>query len=414
MELELVVSYLLKSHACVIIPNLGGFISQRTPSIFDVDKKVFLPPSKKVVFNSKLINNDGLLTDSFAHLNHLSFSEAKERISIEINQWKKQLQDGNRIQIDYFGFLFTDNFGQIRFEQNFAENTLLSSYGLPSISIELAQESTILIEQPVVQTEHELTVPSEKQIEEKILAFTPIVNSDKKIQTAKDNDSPQFKITSPLPKEKRNTSFALTKYAVAFVLVAIIFYSFWIPLKTNFLESHILSISDFNPFAEYKPFNFKSSEISPITNTVEAKKDLKKVLQNKNLEHVYSYEIDGNTFKSIKINKEKVSTSKLSIINKSNLSSKEGINKDNAAKATIYPINNSNFYLIGNCFKDIANANNYIQQMKNIGVNAHIVDNKSGLYRVSIGDANNENELEIITNQLKTKGINNWWILKNK
>ena len=70
MDISKHLSTLLKFHECVIIPDFGGFISNYIPSRFDPFRNVFLPPTKEIVFNSKINKNDGLL------INHLVETEA--------------------------------------------------------------------------------------------------------------------------------------------------------------------------------------------------------------------------------------------------------------------------------------------------------------------------------------------------
>ena len=54
---------LLYDHDCVIIPGLGGFIANFEPARIIRKQHTIMPPSKKIAFNGKLKNNDGLLAD---------------------------------------------------------------------------------------------------------------------------------------------------------------------------------------------------------------------------------------------------------------------------------------------------------------------------------------------------------------
>ena len=54
---------LLYRYDCVIIPNFGGFITNKISAKFNVDSSCFYPPSKQIAFNSHLKGNDGLLAN---------------------------------------------------------------------------------------------------------------------------------------------------------------------------------------------------------------------------------------------------------------------------------------------------------------------------------------------------------------
>lgn len=61
------VSELLYKHNCVIIPGFGGFITNYKPSGFEESRNLISPSSKKVAFNQLLIENDGLLINSWGY-----------------------------------------------------------------------------------------------------------------------------------------------------------------------------------------------------------------------------------------------------------------------------------------------------------------------------------------------------------
>jgi hypothetical protein len=61
MQLNKQIIDLLFEHDCVIIPGFGGFVAQYSSASFEEISQSFVPPSKSILFNKNLINNDGLL-----------------------------------------------------------------------------------------------------------------------------------------------------------------------------------------------------------------------------------------------------------------------------------------------------------------------------------------------------------------
>jgi hypothetical protein len=132
-SLESLISNLLLQHTCVVIPSFGGFVAQRVPARFDEKTSSVHPPKKSVLFNKQLIANDGLLVQAYAVHSKLNFTEAEVEVRNQVAVWEKQLNEGNRIQIDKVGILFLDRERNICFEQDRFYNLLMQSFGLSSV-----------------------------------------------------------------------------------------------------------------------------------------------------------------------------------------------------------------------------------------------------------------------------------------
>ena len=57
------------------------------------------PPSKRIIFNPKLTNNDGLLVSAIAKHNKSNYSEATTIVKKYVDNLSKKLNAGNRIEI---------------------------------------------------------------------------------------------------------------------------------------------------------------------------------------------------------------------------------------------------------------------------------------------------------------------------
>ena len=77
MNLATHISYLLKFHECVIIPEFGGFVSNYKPAQFDSIRNTFIPPGKEIIFNSKINKNDGLLINYLVDVEKIGYHQAQ-------------------------------------------------------------------------------------------------------------------------------------------------------------------------------------------------------------------------------------------------------------------------------------------------------------------------------------------------
>ena len=197
---EIIVQLIIQ-HDCVIIPEFGGFVTKAIPSKIDYDKGIMSPPSKQLLFNIQLLNNDGLLTTEISSVNKISYADASNEIVRKVSEYHAALKEGKKITIHKVGTFQRNQEGLLIFEQDRFFNFLMASYGLDNIQFVPAKEIT------------------------KEIILTP---------------------------RKSNK----WKYAAAACLFPIAFYSFWIPLKTNVLSSRMISVNDLNPFHKAHKINY--------------------------------------------------------------------------------------------------------------------------------------------------------------
>jgi len=123
---------LLYRYNCVIIPDFGGFITNKIGASMHETSDTFYPPAKQITFNSHLKINDGLLTNYIASSENISFEKAANLVALCVVKWKKEIET-NSIQIGAIGVLNLNENGQIIFAPNTNVNYLAASFGLSSI-----------------------------------------------------------------------------------------------------------------------------------------------------------------------------------------------------------------------------------------------------------------------------------------
>ncbi len=149
MMLATYIKDLLYRYDCVIVPNFGGFVTNKVGARIEND--TIYPPNKQISFNSQLKHNDGLLANEVAVANKISFEEANKQISEIVSQWNVNLKS-ETISLEGVGVLSQNSENQLFFEPNKQTNFLTESFGLAPVTasvIEKVQEEVI----PVVAEE---------------------------------------------------------------------------------------------------------------------------------------------------------------------------------------------------------------------------------------------------------------------
>ncbi len=205
MNVEKHIGELLYDHNCVIVPDLGGFVANYAPAKIHPTQHTFSPPTKNIVFNINLKNNDGLLANQIAAFEKKSYSEALKYIDYFVKEINLQLKKGAKVKIDEVGTLFLDVEKNIQFEPA-QTNFLLDAFGLSSFHSPAIKRDAIA-----------------KRIIEK-----------------------EFKDRGPIPVEKKKRKVG--RYVAIAVALPLVFAMVWIPLKTDLLKN--VNYANLNPFSK--------------------------------------------------------------------------------------------------------------------------------------------------------------------
>jgi hypothetical protein len=132
MDIAPYICDLLYKHDCVIVPGFGGFVATYAPAKIHPVTHTFYPPSKNILFNSKLTRDDGLLTDYISQKNKILYNEAKNQLALATWQIRSRLERNERVFLKYVGSLQLEPEGRIIFEPDGTINFLDDSFGLTS------------------------------------------------------------------------------------------------------------------------------------------------------------------------------------------------------------------------------------------------------------------------------------------
>lgn len=382
VSVEQLIGELLLRHNCVIIPSFGGFVAKQASATIDYKTGVMSPPRKSLLFNRQLINNDGLLVAELAVANSIHYNEAVEIVSSLVGSWNEQLRKGERITIDKVGFLFFDQEKNICFEQDRFFNLLLESYGLGKVHF-LTESDVQLVQHTAI--EKAITAEPAKEGPSAIVFDTETISINPIEKEAIVVEHPAL--------QKRSKVW---RYVAAACLAPIAFYSFWLPVKTDVLESGMISFKDFNPF-----YTSETGAYKKINSVQPVKKESYKTLEESISQlpedvTIFSYEYDEDLYIPIRITRERET------------------NENSTSETPIQSANQSsgNLEFIVGCFGDVNNAENLVQTLKNKGFNAYILDVKNGLSRISAGSASSDAEMSELMEKVRTQGFDGWVLKK--
>ncbi|MFT5777733.1 MAG: hypothetical protein ACI837_000681 [Crocinitomicaceae bacterium] len=391
-SIEHLIGDLLLRHNCVIVPSFGGFVAKQISAKVDFAKGTMLPPRKSLLFNKQLINNDGLLINELAQKLGTSFDDAQRSVNETVTIWNRKLRKGKRIELDRVGMLFLDEENNICFEQDRFFNLLLASFGLGQIHF-LTEDDIKLIQTDALSEEIVIQEPIAKiiplvtrQVIEKEVDETLILAG----QVTKKEATPIVAIAAPRKKRK------YWRYAAAACILPIAFYSIWIPMRTDVLESGVLSIKDFNPF-------YKTSDgvylKTTFTESVNFDKVTSKTLDQEIDEietnsEVYPFAFTEDTYVLVDIRDRNITTSPI-----------EPVTPEVTEHVAIDM--NASHIIVG-CFGSKENAENLVAKLKSEGLDALIVDVNNGLHRVSAGAALSDEAVSEIRSKVTSLGFRGW------
>ncbi|MGE5316832.1 MAG: SPOR domain-containing protein [Chloroflexota bacterium] len=146
------ISNLLFEHDCVIIPGLGGFITNYRPATIHPHHNTFYPPSKQVTFNTALTGNDGILITTLASYLSVDFNEAKKIVDQKVHAIRVSLVKGQRVEFDEIGYLVSNRENNIEFHSYNSINFLSEAYGLQKFSFNpVNRDEESLINKPAIR-----------------------------------------------------------------------------------------------------------------------------------------------------------------------------------------------------------------------------------------------------------------------
>ena len=148
---------LFLDHDCVVVPGLGGFVFHALPARYDSAALVLHPPGREVVFNPRLIHNDGVLAHALVVHAGMTYASALAAVEEEAAAMRRELTAGGTVVLDGVGRLYREE-GVVRFVADAELEWILRSYGLQRLPLAPLVPQRTLVE-PIVAASEVLGVP---------------------------------------------------------------------------------------------------------------------------------------------------------------------------------------------------------------------------------------------------------------
>jgi nucleoid DNA-binding protein len=126
---------LLHKHDCVVLPTFGGFVTSYNSAYINTANGLVVPPYKNIIFNKKLVHNDGLLAHYIVEQNQCSINDANIAINNFVAHITAELNNNKRTEIGQLGVFYINAENNILFRQSKLQDFSIASYGLPSFTV---------------------------------------------------------------------------------------------------------------------------------------------------------------------------------------------------------------------------------------------------------------------------------------
>ena len=360
--LKTYLSELLIEHECVIVPGLGGFVTNNKPASLNKRTNRIIPPRKEVGFNQRLVHNDGLVTQWLRIHEHVSYDAAASLIADEVAEIKAQLDSGKQYHFDEVGAMFLNEEGSVQFLPSNERNFLTSSFGLGPVTLAPVQKE------------------EEKEVEEKNIVI-PIVTE-------------KVEVVEPTGRERSGWRNLAAAAAIPLIIAA----GSWVQTGVNSPEAFSAFPLDLNTVeitSTYQP-RFEEENIH-FDAPAEGNPFHEYLGQNpQNASFRYSFERECIAPDGVEIIREgQTPTVKVA---------------EQPAEVTPSASNLKLYFIVGGAFRDKTNATNYVANLNEKGYDASIFGMKGDLHMVSLGSYSSKRAAKKALLEVRVNENKNAWL----
>lgn len=345
------ISELLYTHDFVVVPGFGGFVSRPLMSHYSLSQDVLFPPSKSIVFNVQLKQNDGVLANWLKEEIQCDFVAATKHLEEFSVHCKMLLDTRNRLEFENLGLFYLDFEKNICFEPKADVNFLIESFGLSSVTLKELER-----EEPVIK---------------------PVIDTKDRFVKAEVNEQ--------LPAKKRNYKKIAT-LAVGIPLIGVALLFAVSQIKTN--SNSYANIFNFgNNHSAYIPVNYGSEfeeiEIKPNP----------------------AYVVDANGYAGITLFEDRHIAVNISAVK----------TESHTVKHIAHSISTAaKFQVVMGCFSVESNARKMIKNLAAKNVNAAISGtNAKGMFVVSCGGFDDKDSAVNMLQSIKAEHPSAWIMSQN-
>ena len=322
---------LLHHYDCVIVPELGGFVTDYRPAHIDKELHLIHPPSKELRFNNNLKKNDGLLANALASAKDISHEEANALLKESVENYFTQLNNGERVLFEKVGVLYLDSHERLRFHPYQSVNYLLDSFRLKTIHAKVKEEELKPLI-PIKEVKEQAPIIPVEVEENELPPVVPIEEAE----VAEEKGSRRYWVAAALIP-----LFLLAGYAV-FTSDAGPVMKEQLSALNPFNDSVVITYAERSGKVEFEPIDTSSEKLGSTITLMESDGPI--ILKETGIEAA----------------------------------------PESTYVATPRPIL-LEYHVVGGCFAEQGNAEKFVKDLKKQGFDAYIFDKKDGLHRVVFG-----------------------------
>ncbi len=364
MKIPSLIRTLLLTNESFSITGLGKFTTKQIPAQIKQSSGEIIPPTKKVSFDPDAKQNDSVISNALINQG-LTAEEASIEIAKFVDEVKNAIKNNSTYKIEDLGYFYKDKDDKIRFMYTSKKSLSPDALGF----------ETVFVENKTKKPQKSKTTKIKKTKKEKPQKQKSTKKSTQKQQSTKIPTLPKVNTKKKTKsKEKSKKLFKTTLISIIIIIIVTVIGIFYKP------------ILDFGK----KFINTNADTTNQIIQTT--KQNRTNLDTNNNTNNKLQSEL-GNDTEYKKLLDENIKN-----------------------MANVYLGSNyKKFYLIVGSFRQKQNAQQYANQIRNLGITPFILDGEQHqYYRVSIGSYNKADKLIKAYKQFGSKYGKEIWILVNK
>ena len=239
VELAKHIEILLLNNDCVIVPGFGGFMAHHVDAVYDKEENMFLPPSRTLGFNPRVLLNDHLLAQSYIEAYDISYPDAIKRIEAEVSEMRQAINNQGFFELPDIGVIQTNDDGNLEFEPCSAGILTPELYALTSFELH-ALRMLPEKQEEIIPVNIETVSEAQKPVEEEPAKATVVEMQQEEVE-GEYEESDDDVVTIKVSTLKRIAAVALVLIVAVFAILPFSGYNYFEGLQKGSIDTGLLT-----------------------------------------------------------------------------------------------------------------------------------------------------------------------------
>lgn len=134
---------LLYQYDCIVVPELGAFLTHYQSAVYTETSGLYLPPRKRVAFNEALRFDDGILANYIMLHEPVTREGAQRLIGSFVSDLRQQVETTGRFELEGIGTFTRNEESRLQFSPGLRQNFFGESYGMSAIPAQLVNQEVL-------------------------------------------------------------------------------------------------------------------------------------------------------------------------------------------------------------------------------------------------------------------------------